>query len=180
MHLKIQKLNKSLIDRSLSFFDKDYINELKKKSTFNESIVSRYLIEDLKNIYWYNNKYISISHKKDLVFVWISDKNFWLDIEIIKNRDNSVYDLFTDAEYNCLWWKILDNFYLLWTAKESLIKMLNLNLDDMKYIFLRENKIINQSISWINFKFENILVFNWEKYVVKSGKKSNLVYSLVY
>jgi hypothetical protein len=68
MYLEIKNINKKLFDESLSFFSNDFINELKQKSTFKESLVARYLIEKNKNI---NPKYInySISHKKDLVFI---------------------------------------------------------------------------------------------------------------
>jgi hypothetical protein len=63
MHLKIQKINKQIYKEALEYFSKVFIRSLKSKSTFKESLVARYLIEQNKK------KFSSISHKNDLVFI---------------------------------------------------------------------------------------------------------------
>jgi phosphopantetheinyl transferase len=46
------------------------------------------------NIFW------SLSHKENIIYIAISDKNIGVDIEILKQRDISVLDLFSDREYS--------------------------------------------------------------------------------
>lgn len=163
MYIKIQKVNNRLLNKSLVYFSKDFINSLKLKSTFNESLVARYLIEKNKNNYY------SISHKNNLVFIWTNDNKIWLDIEILKSREFSLLNKFGDEEYQLLWWKKWKYFYILWTAKESIIKIENLKLDDIWKIKLKKIENTEIKICDINFqkklylqyKEKEFLVFNW-------------------
>ena len=70
-----------------------------------------------------NEKFWSISHKKELVFVWTDNKPFWIDIEIIKPRWDEVFGLHKKEEYDLTWWEKIENFYYLWTIKESVLKL---------------------------------------------------------
>jgi len=151
MQILLKKLTPNLIQKSKNYFPEKYLEKLKNKQE--ESIVARFLISKLvgENFWvkkflpeideeWIpvfkNNIFWSISHKKGIVFVWVSDEKFWLDLEIIKNRDKNIFNIFSDEEYNILWWKKIKNFYILWTAKESIIKKNLAKLDDMKNYIL--------------------------------------------
>ena len=177
MYLKIQKFTIFLIQKSFNYFPKNYLEKLKNKQE--ESIVARYLISKLiEQNFWIknflpevnenwipifkNNIFWSISHKKGIVFVWVAKQKFWLDLEIIKYRDNSVLDIFQKEEYQVLWWKNLENFYKIWTVKESLIKYNLVKLDDMKNMILtwiQEEK----NIFW-ELEFSEKLKI-WNKYI---------------
>ena len=152
MYLRIQKLDNNIILKAKKYFSGDFVDNLKNKSTFNESLVARYLISQK------SNKYSSISHKEDLVFIWVSDYNIWVDIEIFKKRDMSLLDTFSDREYELIWWKNWKSFYILWTSKESIIKYLWWYLDDINGYNLIKIEKINKNISWVLFNLK--LIFN--------------------
>ena len=158
MYLQIKKINNEIILEAEKFLSSDFARELKSKSTFKESLVARYLISQKK---W---KFSSISHKDGLVFIWVSNKNIWIDIEIFKERDISLLEVFSYEEYNKLWWKNWQNFYILWTAKESIIKYLKWNLEEINNYKLIKVKKINKIFSEICFNYK--LFFETEKWLV--------------
>lgn len=137
--LKLLEVNKELIKEAEDFFDKDYLKDLKetKFHSYEDSIVSRYMVSKLASEELgianyvpaldfeeeqFENFTYAISHKDWNIFVWISDDFLWLDIEKYKERDESVFEYFTDRELDILGWKNFTSFYTWWTAKESLIK----------------------------------------------------------
>ena len=81
MFLKLQYITDHILAESLNYFQKDYIESLRNKPAFSESISVRYLISqhigidyiptvDEVGIPVYTDKnYWSLSHKKDLIFV---------------------------------------------------------------------------------------------------------------
>ena len=176
MQLIIQEVNNIILKESEIYFWEFFYSNLKKqkKWTYNESLVARFLIEKNKD------KYSSISHKKDLVFIWTSDKNIWVDIEILKQRDKNLLDKFLSEEYEILWGKNWDNFYKLWTAKESIIKFENLLLDDIEKIFLEKDENINEEFSWIWFNKKFKLKFNNKEFIVYVWNKENIIFSVCF
>jgi hypothetical protein len=160
MHLKIQKLNNQIYNKALDFFSEVFIDKLKSKSTFKESLVARYLIEKNKN------KFSCISHKKDLVFVWTSDKKIWVDIEVYRERDLNLLDKFSEDEYEILWWKNWESFYILWTAKESILKLENLKLDNIWKIKLIKKEVILEKISEIKFQKKLFFEYFWKFFII--------------
>jgi len=160
MNLKIQKINQTIIKESEKYFWGSFCDNLKKVKywTYNESLVARYLIK--KN----NNIFSSISHKKGLVFIWTNNTKIWVDIELMKIRWTELLHKFNNNEYNILekkdnqrveplCWQTYkwDLFYILWTAKESIIKFDNLKLDNIQDILLIKSEKIKKDISWIIF-----------------------------
>lgn len=195
MYLELKKLDKNILNKSLGFFSNDYINLLKFKPFFEESIVARYLMSRLveKN-FWYRNYYPegasdwlpvyndniywSISHKKWLVFIWVSDKKLWIDIEVYKNRDISLLNKFSEEEYNILWWKNWDNFYKLWGANEAIIKYnQEKNYKDWMYKLVNKKEKI-QTISSIDFNLEFIFSDYKKEYKVFSWIDWDLIYAI--
>lgn len=184
MYLKIARITDFIYNKSIKYFPKNYINTLSSK----ESIVSRYIIsKEIEKSYNLNNYlpkfdinlkplfdneiFWSISHKDDLVFVWIDNELIWVDIEIYKERDLSLLDQFSDREYLLLWWKNWDNFYMLWTAKESVIKYNLSDLNDLSKIELIEAENLKKDIRELNFSKKLVLsnkssinqVYFWRK-----------------
>jgi phosphopantetheinyl transferase len=174
MFLQIQKLNKKNILDAEKFFWNIFCSDLKKEKpwTYNESLVARYLIEKNKN------KYLSISHKKDLVFIWINNSKIWVDIEILKIRDKNLLNKFWEEEYNILWWKNWENFYTLWTAKESIIKYENLLLDDIEEIKCRDVEMLHLYNNKIKFSKKICFTFWYKEFMVYTWSKNSLFYSI--
>jgi len=94
MHLYLTT-NLKAFEKAIFYFPQNYLDSLKHKQK--ESIVARYYISKLvEKHFWIknflpqinekgvpifeNNIFWSISHKKDLVLVWISKEKFGLDI----------------------------------------------------------------------------------------------------
>ena len=86
-----------------------------------------------KKVYW------SLSHSENFTAYIVSDSPTGIDIAEYEERDESLLSTHTDTEYNLLGSKNWQNFYILWTAKEAILKKNWGTLDDMKHIFLRED-----------------------------------------
>ena len=144
-------------------FDMNFSNESRE--------VRYYLLEYLYREFWYdwvlekdsNGKpiliknhwillYWSISHSTNYVSFIVSDSPTGLDIVEKQERDVSIQDIHSAHEYDILGRKNWDNFYILWSAKESIIKVAGCWLDDMKDIQLMEINI--ESISLFAFRGE--------------------------
>jgi len=191
MFLKIQKDISKEYDKALNYFPENYIDSLKSK----ESIVSRFLISKEIEKKYKLNKYLpkfnanwiplfdngifwSISHKDDLVFVCVNNEMIWVDIELYKVRDLSVLNKFSDNEYNILWWKNWDNFYILWTAKESVIKYNQLNLNYLSKIDVFDVQKIKLNISELNFSIKILLNYENDINQVYFWRKDDIFYSV--
>ena len=174
MYLKIKLLNDKLVKDAEKSLSKNVLKELEKKFTYRESIVSRYLISQYK---W---KYSSISHKRDIVFIWVSDNKIGVDIENYKERDINILDTFTSEEYEIVWNKSRKKFYLLWTAKESIVKLLNIMLDDIGDIKLISCQKHDEKLSNIKFSYKLNFVYNRIKISVISWINKEYYYSIWY
>ncbi len=80
--------------------------------------------------------YWSISHSENYGAFIISDTQAGIDIAEIRERNSSLFSTHSDQEYILLWGKNWNNFYILWTAKEAIIKSIGGELDDMRDIWL--------------------------------------------
>lgn len=176
-------------------FNEKYLEKLWEKANLKENLVSRFIISKLFeekfwvknyepkiNEFWKpifeNNLFWSISHKSNLVFVWISDFKIWLDIEIIKIRDENLLYIFDLENYSLLWWKSWKNFYILWTIKESIIKYNLVNFDEIKdFKLIKVEKKVN-IINNIYFELELLVSCNFWKYIILSWKEWENIFSL--
>ncbi len=125
-----------------------------------------------KNFFW------SLSHKENLIFIGWDKKEIWIDIEILKPRNEEIFLLHSDKEYKLLWEKNLIHFYILWTLKESIIKVFLSSID-----ILNEIKILNMNKKKEridNFLFEYHFTWTlqniWWKWSV--GVKNNIIYAI--
>jgi len=96
----------------------------------------------------------SLSHKQDgskvLIAVALSNKAVGVDLEIKKALEESLLNFFNDEEYKVLGSKSWRSFYILWTAKEAIIKKLHIAKD------------IRQEIKPIKYK-HNCGIFSYRK-----------------
>lgn len=83
--------------------------------------------------------YLSLSHSEHYVAFACDVRSIGIDIAEYSIRDESLLSLQSNAEYSLLGGKNWRNFYILWTAKEAIIKITHATLDDMKHISLVEN-----------------------------------------
>lgn len=197
----LQKLSKEIQKKSFQSFSQDYIQKLISNWKKIESIVWRYMIKNfLYDKYWideaqldfdlyqFDNKiFRSMSHIQDYVFLWIARNKIWLDIEYVKKRDKSLLDKFYNLEYkNLAFGKDWNSFYIIWTAKESLIKKLNLKLDDMENIWFEKyisdknvDKYLIYNDKKIYFEYEFELKYLGDIYRWYSMNLENMILSLV-
>lgn len=150
--------------------------------------VRYYLLEYLYREYWYsrilekdpNGKpipieiqwtllYWSISHSNNYVSFIISDEPTGIDIAEYEERDISLLDMHSDSEYDLLGAKSWNNFYILWTAKESIIKLQGWWLEDMSTIRIRETYSDNISL----------FAFQHEKYRIQSLLLDSVIISYI-
>ena len=83
-----------------------------------------------------NLLYWSISHSHNYIAYSVSDTPTGIDIAEYNERNTSVLSAHQDDEYFLLWEKNWNNFYILWTSKEALIKAWGNTLDDIEDIQL--------------------------------------------
>ncbi len=90
----------------------------------------------IHNWEWITVLYWSISHCAHYIAFIIADTPVGIDIAEYHERDTSLLSIHRDSEYSILWGKNWHNFYILWTAKEAIIKSIGGELDDMRDIWL--------------------------------------------
>lgn len=195
MKLLLKQYNLLDYKKALLYFDEEYIKSLENKNDPKTSLLARYYIslfvEKEKWIKYYspivnekwipiftNNIYWSISHKLRNIFVWVSDKIIWLDVEVLEVRDSSLWTYIEENEWEIIWWKSWLNFYKIWTAKESLIKHLLLDIDSIKDIKLIGYQLKNKMISYHSFDSYQLYSYLWEKYSIYTWKYYNFIYSV--
>lgn len=81
--------------------------------------------------------FLSFSHSRDYVaFAHSQDGPIGIDIAQYEVRNKSLLTIHSESDYLLLGWITWYNFYILWTAKESIIKLDHLVLDSVKDIRL--------------------------------------------
>lgn len=66
----------------------------------------------------------SISHSENYVAFIVSERPTGIDIAEHEERDSSLLESHPMSDYDILGGKNWNNFYILWTAKESVIKLI--------------------------------------------------------
>lgn len=78
-------------------------------------------------IYFYDKRFYSTSYSDTQIFLAISQTKIAVDVEKIIERDSSLLALVSTIPN----WSLWESFYLQRTAKECLIKYLNLTQSEM-------------------------------------------------
>ncbi len=182
----------NIIEKANKYLPRKYKTALLKKVTYEESLCSRFLIAKLiENSFgikkyliktqedgtpiWEDNIYWSISHKRWHILVWISRKPIWVDIEIYKERNISLFDYIDKKEWEILGEKNWHHFYIWWTAKEGALKSDLGILDNIsKYKIISFRKINTKHSS---YTYEIIIKYNDKTYSLFCGQKQQIYYS---
>jgi len=181
MFFQIQKTTPQILQTAQNYFPRSYWQNLSKESLLARFLIAQKVIEQfkIKNFYpqfksngavkfdLQKKIYFSLSHKNDFVAIAVSRQEIGIDLEILKNRHKSLWNNFKTKEWEILKQKDWLNFYFLWTAKEALIKKLQLNLNALKQIFLQ-----NKNKNILNLQFEKKI------FPVKIFQKENLIYAI--
>ena len=125
----------------------------------------------------YEDMYFSTSHSDDFLMLAIDNKKVAVDIEFIHHRDTS---LLRNAKIPKSPYSKRENFYIQWTAKECLVKFLNLTSNEMK-----EMKIVkfdpHKHFSVWDWEFWSLLTlwFRWNEYRIHIELKNGAVMALL-
>lgn len=93
--------------------------------------------------------YWSLSHSANYVAFIVSESPTGIDLVENQERDISIQNIHSPYEYDILGGKNWDNFYILWSAKESIVKLIGWWVDDMKDMHLKE--VSTENISHFTF-----------------------------
>jgi hypothetical protein len=88
-------------------------------------------------------------------------------------------NFFSEEEYAYIWSKNRENFFLLWTAEECLIKTSNACFfEDWRNVRIKSFGKKEQKIWDLTFSYEGIMLLNGKDYQVYTWKMDNLIYSI--
>ncbi len=146
--LYIYNINNLIIDfKDIPFIDNkdiDYAMKYKQIIDQKQQIISRYFKNKyIKNWYINENKkplsndiYFNISHSHDYVILAISNKyNIGIDIELKNDKREDRLKKFICNKEELDFVKENDDFYKIWTSKESLLKCVGTGLvNDLKKV----------------------------------------------
>ena len=128
--------------------------------------------------HYYDWQYVSTSYTWDYIFLAIANEKIGIDIETIRERTPEMLDFFSE-EYDLIWWKTRENFFLLWTAEECIIKTSNACFfEDGKNVKIKSLEKKEQEIWGLSFSHESIMTLNEKDYKVYTWKIDNLIYSI--
>ena len=179
------------------YHKKDWLSQLQVKSKYpwlfwqwlsEESILARFfLLEYFHQEFGYTWKmytnncqpqpiriwdtflYWSISHSENYIAFIIWNTKVAIDIAEVYPRSIELLDIHLDNEYYSLRrWKTWEAFFILWTAKEVIIKLANIKLDNMSDIQLKE--MIDDSIimTYDHFLY-NIKILEHNEIIIAYG-----------
>lgn len=120
------------------------------------------LIVEGKKLYW------SLSHTKKYVWFVVDSTPTGIDIVEIEERDRALLDTHRQGEYAFLWMKNWENFCILWSAKEAIIKANWATLESMKEIVLRGKK--NNDL--------HIFDFGWQRCTISVEQGTDYIISI--
>lgn len=189
MELIVKKIEQDEVKTIETSFSESFLESI--NSPYYNQKVFKYLtyknyfqIEDeeaLKMIdiqHYYDWQYVSTSYTWDYIFLAIANEKIGIDIETIRDRTPEMIDFFSE-EYDLIWWKTRENFFLLWTAEECIIKTSNACFfEEGKNVKIKSLEKKEQKIWGLSFSYESIMTLNERDYKVYTWKIENLIYSI--
>ena len=190
MQFIVKEIEKQEVEKMEKSFSKEFLESIKPpyynqklfkfftyKITFN--IDDEKLLLKVDAEHYYEWQYVSTSYTWDYIFLAISDKKVGIDIENIKERSSEMIDFFPETDYSYLGEKSRENFFVLRTAEECLIKTSNACFfEDWKNVKIKSLEKKEQDISWIQFSWESIMILHGKDYRVYTWKSDNKIYSI--
>ena len=153
------------------------------KQTKNQILIDHYqlwendwvLLDQIEKNHGKKSDFFSASYSDRRLFLAFSEEKIWVDIEQVRPRASSLLDKRSE-ELKLLWEENWDNFYRLWTAKESLLKATDTeNLDQIWNIQLVKEKNTSEQSFQVYFDKIFILELNNQQYEVKSFCYEDLI-----
>ena len=189
MELIVKKIEQDEVKTIETSFSESFLESI--NSPYYNQKVFKYLtyknyfqIEDeeaLKMIdiqHYYDWQYVSTSYTWDYIFLAIANEKIGIDIETIRDRTPEMIDFFSE-EYDLIWWKTRENFFLLWTAEECIIKTSNACFfEEGKNVKIKSLEKKAQKLWGLSFSYESIMTLNERDYKVYTWKIENLIYSI--
>jgi len=187
MYLSIVLCNDNLYQEAKWFFLQQWRSDLMVKdqnSLIWAYLITQYLRQNWKpnfmyidGVYTYEEMFFSTSHSDDFLMLAIDNKKVAVDIETIHSRDASLLRnvKVPKSPYN-KW----ENFYIQWSAKECLVKFLDLtnsDMKDMKIVKFEPHR--HYSINDREFSSMLTLWFRWSEYRVHIDIKSGRVMAIL-
>lgn len=191
MHLSLHPLNKENIELATQAFPAWWIADLKASAhNYNGSLVGRFVVSTYihkETGVWHDiptgmyqledTHYFSYAHTDDFVLVAVNDSKVGVDLEIIKPRDTSLlHQYHTELEHvgRSDW----QSFYVMRTAKEALIKYLDLSFDAIESIQLVWVSDFDMKHGDIHFNKTVTMIYHGEQYSAIHGEKDSFSYAL--
>ena len=190
MQLIVKKVEKNEVENMEKSFSEDFLKSINppyynqklfKFFTYKEyfKVDDEKILSKIDLEHYYEWQYVSTSYTWDWIFLAIADKKVWIDIEEIKERSQEMIDFFSKEEYDILWEQSRENFFILWTAEECIIKASNACFfEDWKNVKIKSLEKKDQEVSWIQFWWEWIIQLHEKEYKVLTWIAENKVYSI--
>lgn len=99
------------------------------------------------------NYFWSLSHTDHYIAFSFASSPTGIDIVEVRPRNEELFATHDISEYEILGWVSWENFYILWSSKEAIIKAYGNTLDDMKRMVLKdkvEENYIFEFLTWIH------------------------------
>jgi len=106
----------------------------------------------------------AISHSHEQLFFAVDEQNVTVDVEWMIPRDEGLLVWISDFWLGLEIWEV---FYLQWTAKECIVKYLNLLAEDMNRMKIESIKVQEDKSIKIG-EYEIEVDYLWKKYSVSS------------
>ena len=162
MFLTLLECDEKLYQEAKTFFLQQWRSDLLAKTKVSliwAYKITQYMLQHWKpdfsfinGKYAYEDLFFSTSHSKDDILIVIDTKKVAVDLEYIIPRDSSlliwmhkINDKFSERE----------NFYIQRCCKECLIKYLDLNAEDMKWMEIKSCE--KSEVILDNFQFKYVL-----------------------
>ena len=187
MYLAVFICDDNLYQEAKGFFLQQWRSDLLSKdwtSLIGAYLVTQYLRQNWKPwfnfidwVYTYEDMYYTTSHSDDFLMVAIDNKKVAVDIECIHSRDVS---LLRNIKIPNSTYSKRENFYIQRSAKECLVKFLNLTSDAMKD--MKISKFAQHShFSVDEWEFASLitLTYKWNDYRIHVDVKNGRVMALM-
>jgi len=122
--------------------------------------------------------YFSSSYSWNLLLLWFSDTKIGVDLEMKKERSYSLLEQYEES-LALLWGKTWDNFYLLWSWREAIIKASDsCYIEDGEKIYFVKSKKEENYFDTLNFSHVLEFDYNWKQWIVYLYSNEEYVYAL--